>query len=78
VCTLKDLDQEAATLASSCQMLLDASLPDDELRTKLFEKIPCDTLTQALDHRVLNRPADNVYRSNAGPRCLDIPTQRAC
>jgi hypothetical protein len=60
--TLKDLAQAAATLASACQMLLDASLPDDELRTKLFEKIPRDTLTQALDGvRALIRPADNVY-----------------
>ena len=60
--TLKDLDQAAATLASACQMLLDASLPDDELRTRLFEKIPRDTLTQALNGvNALIRPVDNVY-----------------
>jgi hypothetical protein len=60
--TLKDLDQAAATLASACQMLLDTGLPDAELRTKLFEKIPRSTLTQALEGvNALIRPADNVY-----------------
>ncbi len=59
--TLKDLDQAAATLASACQMLLDTSLPDAELRTRLFEKIPRNMLTQALDGvNAMIRPADNV------------------
>jgi TnpA family transposase len=60
--TLKDLDQAAATLACACEMMLDASLPDAEVRAKLFEKIPRDTLTLAL-HGVntLIRPADDVY-----------------
>ena len=60
--TLKDLDKAAATLASACQILLDTSLPDAELRTRLFEKISRDTLTQAVDGvNALIRPADNVY-----------------
>ncbi len=60
--TLKDLDQAAATLASACQMLLDSNLPDADLRTLLFEKIPRDTLTRALEGvNALIRPADDVY-----------------
>ncbi len=60
--TLKDLDQAAATLASACQMLLDTSLPDGELRTRLFEKIPRNALTLALEGvDALIRPANNVY-----------------
>ena len=39
---LKDLDKAAATLASACQILLDTSFPDAELRTRLFEKISRD------------------------------------
>jgi TnpA family transposase len=60
--TLKDLDQAAATLACACEMMLDPNLPDDEVRAKLFEKIPRDTLTLAL-HGVntLIRPVDDVY-----------------
>jgi TnpA family transposase len=60
--TLKDLDLAAATLASACQILLDAGVPDAELRTRLFAKIPRDRLTQALDGvNALIRPTDNVY-----------------
>jgi hypothetical protein len=60
--TLKDLDQAAATLACACEMMLDPSVPDAEVRAKLFEKISRDTLTLAL-HGVntLIRPADDVY-----------------
>ena len=60
--TLKDLDQAAATLARACQVLLDTSVPDTELRTQLFEKISRDTLAQALNGvNTLIRPTDNVY-----------------
>ena len=60
--SLRDLDQAAATLAGACQMLLDIGLPDAELRTRLFEKIPRSTLTRALEGvNALIRPADNVY-----------------
>jgi TnpA family transposase len=60
--TLKDLDQAAATLAKACQMLLDQRVPDTELRARVFETIPRDTLIEALDGvNTLIRPADNVY-----------------
>jgi hypothetical protein len=60
--TLKDLDQAAAVLASACQMVLDTTLPDAELRARLFEKVPSETLKLALDGvNALIRPADNVY-----------------
>jgi TnpA family transposase len=60
--SLKDLDKAAATLASACQILLDSSFPDAEVRTILFEKISRDTLIQAVDGvNALIRPADNVY-----------------
>ncbi|MER2517230.1 MAG: Tn3 family transposase [Candidatus Accumulibacter phosphatis] len=60
--TLKDLDQAAATLANACQMLLDSRFPDAELRARVFEKIPRETLIEALDGvNALIRPADNVY-----------------
>lgn len=60
--TLKDLDKAASTLASACQIMLDANFPDVELHTKLFDKISRDTLTQAVDGVIaLIRPVDNVY-----------------
>lgn len=46
--TMKDLDQAAITLAKACQMVLDDTLSDSELRAKLFEKIPREMLTRAL------------------------------
>lgn len=36
--------QAAATLAYACEMMLDPNLPEAEVRAKLFEKIPRDTL----------------------------------
>lgn len=60
--TLKDLDQAAATLARACEMYFDPSVPDAELRTKTFEKIPRELLAQALKGvNTLIRPADNVF-----------------
>jgi TnpA family transposase len=60
--TLKDLDQAAATLASACRMVLDPTLADTELRNQLFEQVPRELLTQAVDRiSALIRPADNVY-----------------
>lgn len=60
--TLKDLDQAAAVLASACQMVLDQALPDAELRTRLFARIPRNALTLALEGvNALIRPADDVY-----------------
>lgn len=60
--TLKDLDHAAATLASACRIIVDVTLPDAELRTKLFEKIPRDVLMVAIGGvTALIRPANNVY-----------------
>lgn len=60
--TLKDLDQAAATLARACEMYLDTDIPDTELRTKVFEKIPRELLARALEGvNTLIRPADNVF-----------------
>jgi hypothetical protein len=59
--TLKNLDQAAATLASACQMLLDTSLPDGDVRTRFFKKIPRNALTLAIEGvNALIRPADKV------------------
>jgi hypothetical protein len=38
--TLKDLDGAAATLADVCRVLLDPALPDDRVRSRVFERIP--------------------------------------
>ncbi|MFA7061891.1 MAG: hypothetical protein WC156_13875 [Pedobacter sp.] len=60
--TIKDLDQAAMTLAKACHIVLDNTLPDEELRARLFERIPREMLTQALDSvNALTSPADNVY-----------------
>lgn len=60
--SLKDLDEAAATLASACQLLLDDTVPDAELRTQLFARISPDVLALALAGvNKLIRPTDNVY-----------------
>ena len=60
--TIKDLDQAAMTLAKACFMVLDDKLPDAELRARLFERIPREKLTLALDGvNALTSPTDNVY-----------------
>jgi TnpA family transposase len=60
--TLKDLDHAAAILVGACRMVLDSTLADAELRARLFEQIPRETLMRALDGvNTLIRPADNVY-----------------
>lgn len=46
--SLKDLVEAAATLASACQMLLDDTVPDAELRKQLFARISPDALELAL------------------------------
>jgi len=58
--SLKDLDEAAATLASACQMLLDDTVPDAELRKLLFEWISPDALALAGVNKLI-RPTDNVY-----------------
>jgi len=60
--SLKDLDEAAATLASACQMLLNDTVPDAELRKQLFSRISPDALALALSGvNKLIRPTDNVY-----------------
>lgn len=60
--TLKDLDQAAATLANACRILLNPALPDNELRSQVFTKIPRAELERALaDVGALIRPPDDVY-----------------
>ncbi|MCE1227150.1 MAG: Tn3 family transposase, partial [Geobacteraceae bacterium] len=50
------------TLAKACKMVLDNTLSDEELRGRLFERIPREILTRALDSvNALTNPADNVY-----------------
>ena len=56
--TIKDLDQAALTLAKACLIVLDNTLPDEELRSRLFERIPREMLTRALDSvNALTAPA---------------------
>jgi hypothetical protein len=43
--SLKDLDEAAAMLASACQILLDTSVPDAELRIQLFEVVAKGVVT---------------------------------
>lgn len=60
--TLKDLDRAASTLADACRLLLDPSLPDGELRERVYAAIGHDELTQALaDIGALVRPPDDVF-----------------
>ena len=62
--TLKDLDQAASTLADACRMLLDADLPDGELRKRVYAAIGHDELAKALyDVSGLVRPPDDVFYS---------------
>ena len=60
--SLKDLDSAAITLAEACHFLLDPALPDSELRTAVFTRIPPNMLAQALgDVGALTRPPDDVF-----------------
>src|SRR5882724_567831 len=60
--TLKDLDAAAATLAEACMVVLDATLPDEYLRTAVFTRVPRQEMAQALDEvSKLVRPPDDVF-----------------
>ena len=60
--TLKDLDAAATTLAQACVVLLDAMLPDENLRATVFTHVPEPELVQALDDvNKLVRPPDDVF-----------------
>jgi TnpA family transposase len=59
---LKDLDAGATVLADACTVLLDATLPGEDLRTAVFACIPEEELAQALaDVIALVRPPDDVF-----------------
>src|ERR1017187_7837269 len=67
--TLKDLDQATATLADACRLLLDPTLPDDEVRAKVFEKISKTTLESTLENvSALIRPPDDVFYKELNAR----------
>ena len=60
--SLKDLDAVALMLAQACTLLLDPSVADDELRGYVFERVPRETLADALKElNTLVRPPDNVF-----------------
>lgn len=60
--TLKDLDRAAMTLAEIGAFLVDATLPDSELRARAFAKIPREVLMHALQTvGALTRPPEDVY-----------------
>jgi TnpA family transposase len=70
--TLKDLDAVTTTLAEACTVLLDATLPDENLRAAIFARIPRDELAQALDGaNTLVRPPEDVFY-----RALDASYRR--
>ena len=62
--TLKDLDGAAATLADVCRVLLDPALPDDRVRSRVFEKIPQPLLEHAVENvdALIRPPADVFYK----------------
>jgi hypothetical protein len=55
--TLKDLDRAAAALAIACQMLLDPSLPDAEVRARVFENVPHESPRPGTRWRDFHYPA---------------------
>jgi len=60
--TIKDLDKAASTLADACRIILDPSLPDGDLRERVYAGIGKETLAQALaDVSSLVRPSDDVF-----------------
>jgi len=60
--SLKDLDRAASTLAEACRLLLDSSLPDGELRERVYAVVGHEELAQALtDVNNLVRPSEDVF-----------------
>ena len=60
--SLKDLDRAASTLAEACRLLLDPSLPDGELRERVYAVIGHEELAKALtDVSNLVRPSEDVF-----------------
>ena len=60
--TLKDLDQAALTLAETCALLLDETIPDAELRSRLLARTSREALEHAMNLvHALTRPPNDVY-----------------
>lgn len=60
--TLKDLDAAATTLAEAFAPVLDATVPDENLRAAVFAHTPRKELAQAFDNvNALVRPPDDVF-----------------
>lgn len=59
---LKDLDAAVTQLSWPCQVLLDHTVPDDQLRNTIFKSMPREDLINALAQAAaLVRPPENVY-----------------
>lgn len=60
--SLRDLDRAAATLVKACRMVVDPTVPDAQLRKRLFKKITRPELEAAIEKTSeLIRPIHNVY-----------------
>lgn len=60
--SLKDLDHAANVLAEACKIILNKTIPDDELRSRVFMQAPTHTLEKAVeDVTSLIRPPGDVY-----------------
>lgn len=60
--SIKSYDQSAAILAKVCQLILDDSLPDAELRAQLFKAVSQEKLTEAVDRvTTLIRPQNKIH-----------------
>jgi hypothetical protein len=60
--TLKGLDRASMILLDACRVVLNDSLPDEDLRSSIFAATPRDTLEQAVENAgSLVRPPEDVY-----------------
>ncbi|MCP4304390.1 MAG: Tn3 family transposase, partial [bacterium] len=60
--SLRDLDQAALALREACAVLLDPAIPDGEVRTAVFQRIPETRMRQAIETvDALARPPDVNY-----------------
>jgi TnpA family transposase len=60
--SLKDLDALATTLSEAMGLVVDLSIPDEELRSAVFTQIPREALVRTLqDIGQLVRPTDDVF-----------------
>ncbi len=60
--SLKDLDALAITLTEAMGLVIDLSIPDEQLRSAVFTQIPREALVQTLaDISQLVRPPDDVF-----------------